>query len=108
MKVDETASSLIVSAIDTTGALIESVSLAIPELTLALDNAYWANYTDYQNRNLTADFTVSNISTSDALDLEVQLLSASQGVTISTIMPFSLGTLAASSSVNNSVNFTVP
>jgi hypothetical protein len=108
VKVDETESSLGISIIDTSGATVDSLTLTIPKMQLALGNAYWASYADYLSRNLTVDYQLTNSGAGDALGIEVQWLSASSGVSVQTATPYPLGTLASLSSTSTTVQYLLP
>ncbi len=108
VKVDETSSSLTISALDSTGVTLESFALTMPELSLTLDKAYWANLADYQNNVLSANFTLVNSGAGGASNINVESLSASGDVAVLTSTPFSLGSLAASASMDTTVTYQVP
>lgn len=108
VKVDETETSLGVSAINSAGVTLESFSMKIPDLSLSLGDIYWASYADYLARSLSVDYTITNSGAGGAFSLQIQSLSASQGVTPLTSTPFSLADLAAGATESMTVNYQLP
>ncbi|MDO8735989.1 MAG: metallophosphoesterase [Thermoleophilia bacterium] len=108
VKVDETATSLVLSAVNSSGGVIESFSVRIPDLTLSLNGTYWASYADYLDRTLSVDYTISNGGAGDAFELQVQSLTATQGVVPLTPTPFSVSDIAAGTSGAVTVNYQLP
>jgi hypothetical protein len=107
VKVDETAASLHVSAIDTNGATLESFTLGIPALALSLDRAYWASYADYTAGNLSVDYSMTNNGSGDAANIQVVYLVATNGVTSQTSTPFAVSDLKTGQSAPFTVNYQV-
>lgn len=108
VKVDETSTSLGFDVINNSGATLESFSVAIPDLSLSIDNTYWGSYADYLTRTLSVDYTLTNSGAGDAFSLQVLTLSASQGVTPLTTTPFSLPDIAGGTSGSMTVNYQMP
>ncbi|MBI5870389.1 MAG: metallophosphoesterase [Actinobacteria bacterium] len=108
VKVDETSTSLGFDVINSAGATLESFSVAIPDLSLTLGNAYWESYADYLSRSLSVDYTLTNSGAGDASSLQVLSLSASQGVTPLTATPFSLPDVAAGATGTMTVSYQLP
>lgn len=108
VKVDETSTSLGFDVINSAGSTLESFSVAIPDLSLSIDNAYWASYSDYLARSLSVDYTLANSGAGDAFSLQLLSLSASQGVTPLTATPFSLDDIAAGASSSATVSYLLP
>ncbi|MEK6537389.1 MAG: hypothetical protein AABZ63_07880 [Actinomycetota bacterium] len=110
MKVDETATSLAVSVIDSTGATLEGFSMAVPDLWMSLSpgNPYWASYADYQARELTVKYTIVNNGSGDAFDFRLLSFGATNQVEPLTATPISLGTLAAGSATILKVTYRIP
>lgn len=110
VKVDETATSLTVSAISSAGATLETFTLTPepPELTLATDAIYWASYADYLYRRLSVDFTLTNSGMGDAGDLQMVYLVATNGVLPATGVPVSLGRLGNGQSTSTTITYMVP
>ncbi len=107
VKIDETASTLHVTAIDSTGATIESFTITGPDLHLTQNRIYWASYADYVNHDLSVDYSIAN-SGGDATNLQVVYLSASNGVLPLTATPVALGSLAAGASAPATIHYLVP
>jgi predicted phosphodiesterase len=108
VKVDETATSLGVSVIDSSGAMVESFTIAVPDLSLTPAAVYWPSYADYVNRSLAVEFALSNIGAGDVLNLEVLSLGASNGVVALTEVPITLGSLTSGSMIAATVKYRVP
>jgi len=108
VKVDETAASLKVSAIDSTGITRESFSLGTPTLRLSQLRTYWASYAEYLSRNLSVDYALVNNGAGDATGLQVVYLTANNSVLPITATPVSLGDLAAGASVTATIKYQVP
>jgi len=108
VRVDETATSLGLRVINSSGATLESFSIGIPDLSLSLDGTYWASYADYLARSLSVDYSLSNTGAGGAFALQVQSLTASQGVVPLTPTPFSVADLAAGDSGTMTVEYQVP
>ncbi|MFA5809424.1 MAG: metallophosphoesterase [Thermoleophilia bacterium] len=108
MKVDEGDTALKVSAIDSSGAVIETFTLGAPQLSLANGWTYWASYADYRSRFLTVEYTIGNIGDGDANNIQVSSLYASYGVVAVTATPLLLGNLAAGDSLTTQVRYEIP
>src|SRR5659263_606376 len=110
VKVDETASSLAVSVIDSTGATLEGFSMAVPDLWMSLSpgNPYWASYADYQARELSVKYTIANSGSGDAIDFQLLSFGATNLVEPLTATPISLGTLTAGSATSLKVAYRIP
>ncbi|MBI5870388.1 MAG: metallophosphoesterase [Actinobacteria bacterium] len=108
VKVDETASSLKLSAIDTTGFVQESFTLGTPALSLSQTRTYWASYADYLIRDLSVDYSLSNTGTGDAAGLQVVYLNSTNGVLPLTSVPASLGNVAVGAGASMTVHYQVP
>ncbi len=107
VKIDETPSTLHVTAIDSTGATLETFTLTGPNLNLAQNRSYWGSYADYVNRDLSVDYSVANTG-GDATNLQVVYLAASNGVLPSTGTPMALGSLAGGSTIPVTIHYLVP
>lgn len=107
IKVDETASTLRISAIDSAGTTLESFTLGAPALSLSGTSGYWASFTDYEARSLSVDYSLAN-GGGDAVGLQVVLLSASNGVGALTVLPVSLGTVGLGQNVPFTALYEVP
>lgn len=108
VKVDETASSLKVSAIDSGGATLESFTLGTPVLHLTQNRIYWASYADYVNSDLSADYSLTNSGPGDATGLRVVHLAVTNGVTSLTAVPVVLGNLAVGTGITTTIHYQVP
>ncbi|MHB8859104.1 MAG: metallophosphoesterase [Thermoleophilia bacterium] len=107
VKVDETSTSLNVTAIDSTGVTIESFTLTGPNLHLAQNRIYWSSYADYVNHDLSVEYSIAN-SGGDATNLRVAYLGASNGVLPLTFTPVVLGGLAGGASTPVTIHYLVP
>ena len=107
VKIDETPSLMHVTAIDSTGATLESFTLNGPNLHLAQNRTYWASYADYVNHDLSVDYSITN-SGGDATNLRVVYLTSSNGVLPLTGTPSPLGSLASGASVPATIHYLVP
>jgi len=92
--VDETASMLTVTAVNSSGATLESFTIGSPAPALGLqqDRVYWGSYADYVLNDLSVDYTLTN-SGGDATDVQVVYLVASSMVLPLTETPVLLGDL---------------
>lgn len=108
VKVDETASSLKVNAIDSTGVTRESFTLGTPALGLSQTRIYWATYADYLARDLSVDYKISNAGSGDATNLKAVYLTATNGVMPLSATPVSLGSLGAGSNKSATYHYSVP
>jgi len=93
VRVDETAGSLAVSAIDTGGKTLESFTLGTPALGLSNADAYWASMSDYGSRQLSVDYTMDNHGEGDAENVEIIYAQATNGVFPLTTLPAPVGDL---------------
>jgi len=108
VKVDETSTTLELDVIDSAGASLESISMAIPDLSLSLGNVYWASYSDYVTSSLSVDYDLTNNGVGNAYSLQITALSATQGVMPLTATPFSLSDIAAGAAGSMTVNYQIP
>lgn len=93
VRVDETAGSMTVTAIDTGGAVLESFTLGRPTLGLATTQIYWASMADFQARELSVDYSLDNRGNGDATGVEIIYAQATNGVFPLTPMPAAVGDL---------------
>ena len=108
VKVDETASSMKVSAIDSTGLTRESFTLGAPALSLLRTQTYWSTYADYLARDLSVDYRISNAGFGDATNLQIVYLRATNGVMPLSAARVPLGGLAAGASSPATIHYSVP
>jgi hypothetical protein len=108
MKMDEGDTALRVSAINSSGSVIESFTLGAPQLSLTNGWTYWESYADYRSRFLTIEYTLGNTGSGDANDIQVSSLYASHGVVAATATPLLLGNLAAGGSLTTHVKYVIP
>lgn len=108
VKVDESPSQLNVSVIDDGGSVLESFILGEPDLDLSLDSTYWASFSDYLSRSLTADFSLANTGEVTAVNIQMVYFKATNGVTPQTALPFAVSDIAEGGSVTLTLPFTVP
>lgn len=111
VKVDETAGSLKLSAIDSTGLVRESFTLGAPALSLSQTSSQWASYSDYLKRDLSVFYTLSNNGAGDAAGLQAVYLTATNGVLPLTRVPGSIGGLdglAVGATTAMTIHYQVP
>ena len=108
VKVDETAASLNLSTIDSTGQSRESLTLGAPALSLSQTSIYWPTYLDYLNRDLYVEYSLTNTGAGDATGLQAVSLTATNGVLPLTSVPVSIGDLAVGASTAMMVHYLVP
>ena len=108
LKVDETADSFAVTAIDAAGSQLESFTLGSPALTLSQGLVYWGSLPDYEAGLLSVDFILGNNGPGDAEDARLVYLSSSNGVTPYTGTPVILGNLSVTQSATTTVQYLVP
>ena len=80
---------------------------AKPDLSVSIQNAFWANYTDYLNGELSVNLTIANSGTDDASNVMINGSSNTNGVMMVNT-PYSIGTIAAASSAPVTVKYSVP
>jgi hypothetical protein len=93
------------------GLTRESVGLpaaAGPDLRLHKLNTYWADYNDYQNRQLSVDMRIANKGADTALSTSVTDVTADHGVTVSTAVPLPVGDIEADADSGFTIKYTVP
>lgn len=110
VKVDETASQLIVTAINSSGSTLETftVTPGEPDLSLTLGNIYWASYADYLVRKLSVDYSVANNGSGDAANVQLVYLAASNAVLPLNTVPVAVGRLGNGRSASVTISYTVP
>ncbi len=108
VKVDETADSLAVTAIDSTGAQLESFNLGNPSLGLSQGSVYWGSLADYEAGLLSVDFIMSENGPGDARAVQIVYLASSNGVTPVTATPVNFGDLKVGESATATVQYLVP
>lgn len=80
-----------------------------PDLSISMTSSYWGNYTNYLNRELSVDYSISNNSAAvNAYGVEVTGSSNTDGVTLSSTTPVSAGDIAAGSSAPVTLVYHVP
>lgn len=84
-----------------------AASLTKPPLSLARNSIYWASLADYEVRNLSVDFMISN-GNKPAYNVNITGATATAGVTCNTVMPASLGNIGSGGSQIVTLNYTVP
>ena len=81
----------------------------IPRLAWSKQRIYWASWADYQNRQLSIDYRMSNTGTGTALQSTVQASLCSPGsVTVSTSLPLTVGDLDPGISRTVTLKYFVP
>lgn len=107
VKVDETATTLKLTAVDSTGVTLESFTLGTPALSLSEISSYWASYADYLARDLSVDYSLAN-GGGDATGLQLAYLTATNGVMPVTQAPVPLGNLLSGASAGMTVQYLIP
>ncbi|MHB8793846.1 MAG: right-handed parallel beta-helix repeat-containing protein [Thermoleophilia bacterium] len=79
-----------------------------PTLALSMTNAYWASYSDYLIRKLSADFNVRNEGVDPAIAVQVNFYTGTAGVVGTADLPVSLGTIEGGSSRPLTLFYNVP
>ena len=79
-----------------------------PVLTLGAPNAYWASYTDYTNRLLSVDWTISNTGAASASNVQITGSTNNNGVTVATALPTTGINIAAGTSALVTLKYNVP
>jgi len=108
VKVDESASSLNETAIDSAGSTLETFTLGTPDLRLDKTGTYWGSYADYVTRDLSVDYILSNVGGGDATSLNIVWLAATNSVQYLTSLPVTVGNLPVGASVATTVHYQVP
>jgi len=108
VRVDETADSLKVTAIDSSGSTLESFTLGTPSLSLAPTAVYWGSLFDYLSGTLSVDYALTNTGFGDVDTLDVVYLSASNGVAPITTVPVHLGSLPVGQSAPVTLEYNIP
>lgn len=79
-----------------------------PNLGLARQSVYWQSYQDYQAGLLSVDFQVTNSGGNPAYNVKVNSASATNGATVASSMPVSLGNMTPGSSHSLTIKFNIP
>lgn len=106
--VDESPALLSVSAIDSSGNMLESFTLGEPDLDLSYSSSYWASFNDFMARDLTTEFDLVSSGEGDAVDVQMVYLSATNGVTAQTSTPLAIGDMAIGDIESLTLVFRVP
>lgn len=77
-------------------------------LQLSRNNIYWASYPDYVARHLSVNFGVVNTGEGTANDSNLTYVQSTNGVSVFSSLPASLGSLPQNGSSNFTVMYTVP
>jgi len=81
----------------------------IPSLTWSKQRVYWANWTDYQNRQLSIDYRISNTGTGIALESTVQASFCNPGTVYAvTQLPSVVGDMNPGSNRTVTLKYFVP
>lgn len=108
VKVEETAASMTISAVSSAGTEMERFTLGTPALGLATNKVYWANYSDYEGRELSVDYSLDNRGSGDALDVRLTHSQATNGVLPLVSLPVMIGDLDVTGSAIVTVKYLVP
>jgi hypothetical protein len=80
-----------------------------PALSITAKYAYWANWTDYTNRQLSVRYQVNNSGATNAGNVQITGATGTAGVTLTAGQtPVSLGSIAAGGNVKTTLVYTVP
>jgi hypothetical protein len=69
-----------------------------PDLQLGAPSPYWASFADYTAHMLSVDWTVNNVGATDATNVQITGSTNSNGVTLSTSLPASVGDISGGGS----------
>lgn len=78
-----------------------------PDLSVSVNSSFWGSIADWEARDLTVRFTVSNAGP-DASSVAITGASANNGVGLLTATPISMGGIATGASANADLHFHVP
>jgi len=81
---------------------------ARPSLTLSKTSTYWGSYAAYTARLLSVNWTISNTGSNGATNVAITGSTNTNGVTISTLLPASVGNISAGSSAMKTLVYNVP
>ena len=81
---------------------------ATPGLSLGARAAYWANYSDYVSRILTADFSIDNTGGVDAYRMKIPAGSSSNGAELLTTLPVAVGNVSAGTTAHEVLKYRIP
>ncbi|MHB1326407.1 MAG: hypothetical protein ACYC0L_09495, partial [Thermoleophilia bacterium] len=81
---------------------------AKPSLTLSKTSTYWVDYAAYEARLLSVNWTISNTGTNGATNVAITGSTNTNGVSISTVLPASVGNIGAGSSAMKTLVYNVP
>ncbi|MDO8616226.1 MAG: hypothetical protein Q7T33_10925, partial [Dehalococcoidia bacterium] len=79
-----------------------------PSLSLSAPGSYWASYADYTARELSVNWSVSNTGANNAVAVAITGSTNTNGVTLSTALPASIGNINAGSSASTTLKYHVP
>ncbi len=108
VRVDETATSMRLTTIDSTGTVLESFTLGSPNLTLSMTKAYWSSLDAYHAGVLSVDYSLGNIGPGDAQALSIAYLQSTNDVTPITGTPVALGNLIAGQGMPFTIQYQIP
>lgn len=79
-----------------------------PSLSLSAPAPFWVSYADYTARLLSINWTISNTGTNGATNVAITGSTNTNGVSISTALPASVGSIGAASSAVVTLKYNVP
>ncbi|MHB8859879.1 MAG: hypothetical protein ACYC6Z_10430 [Thermoleophilia bacterium] len=79
-----------------------------PDLSLNASSIHWSNYADYINRHLSIDYSVTNMTASDATGVEIVGSIGSRSVSNLTPMPIKIGPLAGGGNFSFRITYRIP
>ncbi len=79
-----------------------------PQLSLFQVDVFWGSYTDFTMRQLTVRWSVANSGTTDAVHVRITSSINTNGVSLLTPLPVTLGNVAAAGSASTDLKYDVP
>lgn len=79
-----------------------------PSLSRSRAAVYWASYADYLGRSLSVDYEITNTGDAIANDVRITSSTATNGVTLTTPVPATVGNLDSGSGVTRTLEYHVP
>ncbi|MBE0429649.1 MAG: hypothetical protein IBX61_07225 [Thermoleophilia bacterium] len=95
------------SITDAQGSVGDMPTTTRPDLGISVTNVYWASYADYQERDLSVDFSMNNKGAADAFNVAITGSGNTGGVTMSGT-PAAVGDISAGSSAPVMLVYNVP
>ena len=83
-------------------------AVAKPALKLSSPGAQWASYADYVTRSLSVNLSIANTGSGKAFAVQLTGNANTNGVTLETALPATVGDIAAGSSASVTLRYQVP